>query len=297
MILVVGGTGQLGGRVVDRLLDGGERVRCLLRPDSDGTELRRRGVDVVPGDLTDPASLPAACESAETVVATATVIARRLAGARRPKIRDVDLVGMSGLVDAAEAAGVERFVYLSYAGVDAGLGTPLEQAKVAVEQRLERSAMRRVLVRPDAFQEVHLAPLGRFDMQNGKVGVFGAGDTKRRWVGVDDVADLVAAVAVEPDPPAVVEFGGPEALTRNEAIHLAERETGRPMKRQRVPLGVARLGMRLLARPNDAMASIFGLGVLMDSTEVRWDDSALTRRGITGKPASQYIREQARALG
>lgn len=293
MILVVGGTGELGGRVVRLLRERGERVRCLVRPGTDDAELRGQDVDVVRGDLTDPESLPAACEGADVVVATATAIARRLAGARHPTIREVDEVGMAALVGAAEAAGVERFVYVSYAGADAGLGMPLERAKAATEQRLRTSPMRAVVVRPDAFQEIHLTPIGRFDIAQGKVAVFGTGDARRRWVSVDDVAALLAAVAVEPEPPDVVEFGGPEALSRNEAIALAERLTGRHIKVQRLPRPVARLGMRLLARPNDALASVFGTGLLQDLGESRCDDAPLTQRGITARPASQFIREQA----
>lgn len=295
MILVVGGTGELGGRVVRLLRERDQRVRCLVRPGSDDTGLRRQDVDVVRGDLTEPESLPAACEGVEVVVATATAIARRLAGARHPTIREVDEVGTAALVGAAETAGVERFVYVSYAGVDAGLGMPLERAKQATEQRLGTSPMRAVVVRPDAFQEIHLAPVGRFDIAQGKVAVFGTGDRRRRWVSVDDVAALLAAVALEPDPPAVVEFGGPEALSRNEAIALAERLTGRHIRRQRMPRPVARIGMRLLARPNDALASVFGTGLLQDLGDSRCDDEPLRQRGITAKPASQFIREQAGA--
>jgi len=295
MILVVGGTGELGGRVVRLLRERGQGVRCLVRPGSDDAQLRRLDVDVVRGDLTDRESLPAACEGVDVVVATATAIARRLAGARHPTIREVDEVGMAALVGAAETAGVERFVYVSYAGVDAGLGMPLERAKKATEQRLRTSPMRAVVVRPDAFQEVHLTPVGRFDIAHGKVAVFGTGDRRRRWVGVDDVAALLAAVALEPDPPDVVEFGGPEALSRNEAIALAERLTGKHVRRQRMPRSVARLGMRLLARPNDALASVFGTGLLQDLGESRYDDEPLKQRGITARPASQFIREQAGA--
>ena len=296
MILVIGGTGQLGGGVVRLLRRRGQSVRCLVRPGTDHGRLREESVEVVTGDLANPATLSGACEGADAVVATATVIGRRLAGARRPSIRAVDQIGMSALIDVAEAASVGRFVYVSMAGADANLGTPLERAKLATEQRLGGSSMRSVIVRPDAFQDIHLTPLGRFDIARGKVAVFGRGDTKRRWVSTDDVASLVYAVAVERDPPAMVEFGGPEALSRNEAIAIAEQVTGRSIKRQRIPRPLARLAMRVLDHPNDALASVFGAGLLQDLVASNWDDAPLKERGIRAKPASQFIREQAQRL-
>jgi uncharacterized protein YbjT (DUF2867 family) len=296
MILIVGATGELGGRVLALLRGQGHQVRGLVRPGTDYSALVRLGADIAHGDLTEPGSLAPACEAVDTVVTTATVIARRLAGSRRPSIYEVDQVGMAALIDAAERAGVERFVYLSYAGVDAGLETPLERAKLATEQRLKRSPMRTVIIRPDAYQEIHLAALGRFDMARGKVAIFGTGDTKRRWVSTDDVAALVAAVIAEPDPPTLIEFGGSEAISRNEAVTIAERLTGRTFKRQRMPLPLARLAMRVLARPNDALASVFGTGVVQDVVSPTWDDAPLRQRGIPGKSASEFLQEQARAL-
>jgi hypothetical protein len=71
---------------------------------------------------------------------------------------------MLRLVDAAERAAASWLVYVSIAAADRALGSPLDRAKLAVEQRLRRSAMTSVIVRPDAFQEIHLAPIGRFDM-------------------------------------------------------------------------------------------------------------------------------------
>jgi len=295
MILVVGGSGDLGGRIVRRLRGGGQEVRCLVRPDTDAAPLRQLGAEVVRGDLTDPTTLPAACEGVETVVASATAIARVLAGAKHPSIHEADEVGMASLVGFAEAADVGKFVYVSYAGADSALGTPLERAKAATEKRLARSPMRRVVIRPDAFQEIHLAPIGRFDIQAGKVAVFGKGDTKRRWVATEDVAALVAAVVVEADPPDIVTFGGPEAISRNEAIAIAEQATGKKVKVQRMPRAAARLGMRLLDRPNPAMATIFGTGLMQDLLAVTWDDAPLRERGITPRSASDWIKEQARA--
>jgi uncharacterized protein YbjT (DUF2867 family) len=256
VILVVGGTGQLGGRLVKVLREHGQPVRCLLLPGTNDAEVRRLGADVVRGD------------------------------------RD----GMSALIDTAEKSGVRRFVYVSSAGLDRAVGSPLERAKIATEQRLGRSPLRTVILRPDAFQEIHLGPAGRFDVRRGKVAVIGRGDTRRRWVSTSDVALLVAAGATAAEPLAVVEFGGPEAMSRNEAITVAERACGRIMKSQRMPRPVARLGTRLLARRNDALASALAAGLAMDLVEASWDDTPLRDLGIVPRSASDFIEEQARAL-
>ena len=294
MILVVGGTGDLGGRVVLLLRQEDVEVRCLVRPGRDDTRLRQLGAQVVRGDLTDPGSLAPACEGVDTVVATATVIARRLEHSDSASIRAVDEDGMADLVAAAESSGVERFVYLSFPGVENAVGTPLEQAKLAIEQRLARSSVRAVVIRADGFQEIHLAPTARFDTAAGKVAIIGKGDTRRRWISTADVAALVAAVALEPDPPGVITVGGPEALSKNEAVAFAEELTGRPMKVQHMPRPVARLAVRLLARRRDALASAFGAGLLQDLQPATWDDAPLRERGIDPTAPRDFLRQQVR---
>jgi uncharacterized protein YbjT (DUF2867 family) len=295
VFLVVGATGELGGRIVRILRADAHDVRCLVRPVSDDAGLREVGASMVRGDLTDPPSLRAACEGVDTVIATAAAIARILAGARTPTIRETDEIGMLALVEAAESAGVRRFVYISFPAEHA-IGTPMERAKLAVEKRLGTSSMRTVILRSDGFQEIHLAPIGRFDMAAGKVSVIGRGDTRRRWIATDDVAALMAAVAVEPDPPAILTFGGPEAMSKNEAIALAEQLTHRRMKVQRMPRLVARLAIRVLAKRHDALATAFGAGLHQDTVEATWDDAPLHERGITPRSASDFLREQARAM-
>src|SRR5689334_14268497 len=127
MILVVGGTGDLGGRVVRFLLDRGHEVRCLVREGSDDESLRALGAETVRGDLTAPTTLAAACQGVTTVVATATAIGRILSGAGTATLGEVDETGMAALVAAAESAGVQRFVYMSFPGVDSATGSPLER--------------------------------------------------------------------------------------------------------------------------------------------------------------------------
>ena len=99
---------------------------------------------------------------------------------------------------------------------------------------------------------------------------------------------------MEPEPPELITVGGPEAMTKNEAVALVEEATGRRMKVQHMPRPVARLAMRLLNKRNDALASAFGAGLLQDLRPADWDDEPLRQRGIKPKPASDFLREQAR---
>jgi uncharacterized protein YbjT (DUF2867 family) len=297
MILLAGATGALGMRVAEVLRERGEAVRALVRERTDASRLEALGAEIARGDLTDRASLEPACAGATTVISTATAMGRLLDGTGGPSIRDVDEVGTAQLIDAAEGAGVARFVFVSYAGVDAGIGFPLERAKLATEARLRSSAMRAVIVRPDAFQEIHLTATGQFDLRAGRVGILGGGDGEVRFVSTDDVAALVAAVTVEDDPPETIEFGGPEALSHNRAIEIAESALGHKLKRRRLPTPALRVATRLLAGRRPALASVFGLGLVLDGYPSRWDDGPLRERGIDPRPATEFIRAQAGESG
>lgn len=280
--LVVGATGSLGARVVGLLRERPAKVRCLVRPASDASALEEVGAEIVHGDLVDPPSLRGACTAVGTVICTATAISRLLDGRGGPSPLDVDDRGVGDLIAAAEQAGVERFVYVSYAGVAAGLGFPLERAKLANEERLRRSGLREVIARPDGFQDVQLTPRARFNLARGTVSVIGHGDNRRRFVASDDVAALLVSLALDPDAPALVQVGGPNALSANETAALAERLTGRTLKQQRMP--------RPLARAMDAAALEAEASACLRS-RVRARDRH--RRGELGRAAAAALRHPA----
>lgn len=290
MLLLCGASGDLGGRVARRLSERGADLRVLARPGAVGAApAAAPGAEVVPGDLRDAASLRTAVGNVQTVVATATAMGRALGG-ERLDVRAVDGHGMLALVDAAERAGAERFVYVAYAGLsdEAARRYPLAAAKRAVEGRLERSSMRSVIVRPDQFQEIWLSPLTQFDWPRGRVAVFGHGETHTRYVGVDDVAEAVARVALAADPPARIEFGGPDALTRREAAALFEQVSGRAFRTRRVPRPVLSAGMRVLRRPRPHLASVMGLAYFADLADATWTDAPLTALGIAPRGVRAY---------
>src|SRR4029453_19557447 len=69
------------------------------------------GVELVPGDLKNPASLDEACRGMKTVISTASMM---VSGQEGDTVENVDGTGQTDLVDAANAAGVSSFVYLSF---------------------------------------------------------------------------------------------------------------------------------------------------------------------------------------
>jgi NAD+-dependent farnesol dehydrogenase len=113
--LVTGATGYLGAHLIERLLARGEGpVRVLVRAKSRAAfEAGPHGsrVELVEGDLAEPASLPAAVEGAARVFHAAAFVTR---WTRTPLMFDrINVEGTRALLDAAAAAGVRDFVYTS----------------------------------------------------------------------------------------------------------------------------------------------------------------------------------------
>jgi NADH dehydrogenase len=234
MILVVGATGELGTAICRRLRDSGLPIRGLVRTTSDPGKveyLRNLGIETVPGNLKDRVTLDAACQGIDTVITTATITL-----SRQPDdtIQNVDQAGQINLVDAAKAAGVSHFIYISYSK-NLSSDSPLTTAKRTVEQHLMQSGMTYTILRPSCFMEVWLSPIVGFDYPNAKATIYGAGQNKLSWISRGDVA---AFTIVALDHPAmhnaIVELGGPEALSPLEVVRIFEQAIGKQFDVQHV---------------------------------------------------------------
>lgn len=235
MILIAGATGFLGGEVCRRLAESGEGVRGLVRATSDQAaveRLRAIGVETVLGDVRDRVSLDAACRGARTVVSTVTTTRSRQPG---DSIEATDEAGQLALVDAARAAGVERFVYVSYSA-NLNDDGPLTRAKRAVEARLRGSGMSCTILRPSYFMEVWLSPHLGFDFRNRKARVYGSGERRISFISLGDVAEFVVRAVRSPDVAgSTIELGGPEAVSPIEAVRIFEEFGGAPFELEHVP--------------------------------------------------------------
>ena len=233
MNLVVGATGLLGSEICELLAAESNPVRAIVRPTSDQTKverLRALGVEIVQGDLKDRSSLDAACRGVTAVISTASSTLSRQQG---DTIQSVDRDGQLSLIDAAKAAAVGRFMLVSFPDMDTQF--PLQTAKRDVEQRLKESGLDYTILRPTFFIEVWLSEALGFDARNAQAQIYGSERNKISWISYHDVARFaVACVNNHEAHNAVIELGGPEALSPLEVVQIFEAAGGRPFTVQHV---------------------------------------------------------------
>lgn len=239
MILVAGSTGVVGGIAARELANSGAAVRGLVRTTSDPAKrdaLAAAGVEQVEGDLRDPASLARACEGVSTVISTVSSTVSRQPG---DSIEVTDRDGQLALVDAAEAAGVEHFILLTFG--ENPIDSPLQQAKRAVERRLMDSSMAYTILRPTIFTDSWLSPLLGFDAAGRKARIYGGGTVKHHYISPRDVAAyIVGSVGNDKVRNAILDLGGPEALSLREVVAIFEEVTGDTFTLEEVPVSALR---------------------------------------------------------
>ena len=257
LILVVGATGDLGGAITRTLLSKGELVRVLVRPQSNFKPLADAGAQTVFGDLKNRSSLDSACKDVMVLITTATSAKR--GGDDNPKT--VDIEGNRNLIDAAKAAGVRQFIFISANIAHPNSPIPLMHAKGVTEDYLLVSGVPYTVIAPDAFMQVWVAMVVGMPALTGRAVTFvGTGQRKHSFISDSDVANFI--IASIGNPKAINQklvIGGPEPLSLIDAVKVFESALGR-----KIPVQSVALGQPVPGFP-DAMAQIISGFDMYDS--------------------------------
>jgi uncharacterized protein YbjT (DUF2867 family) len=223
-VLVVGGTGFVGGHVVHALRAEDMPVRLIARRPERQERFQAWGCEVVQGDMTDADSLRRAAEGAEAVVHLVALPPF----AKPDSIRRVMEQGTRDLVAAAKDASVKRFVLMSALGTSERSKdlSPYYHAKWEEEQEVAGSGIEHTILRPsfvfgrDGGMLPGLISLTRYSPVTPAVGT-----KKLQPIWVEDMAAYVTKAL---STPAAVnktfEIGGPDVVTfaeLNERIRRA----------------------------------------------------------------------------
>lgn len=229
MILVSGGAGVMGSRLVKILAAAGNRVRVLTLPqDPNVSRLKEIDCEVVCGDVSDASSLKGFFEGVQTVYHLAAVIIAY----ERSVFEKINIQGTRNMVNGAAAAGVRHFVYVSSASVTFPHASDYAWSKMEAERATtSQTAMHYTIVRPtlvydkDGGQEflMFMDYLKRYPI----VPFVGWGRQIKNPVFAQDVVRGLAAIANNPKAYGkTYNFSGGEAIKIRDMARLMLKHQG-----------------------------------------------------------------------
>lgn len=273
-VLVAGGTGHLGSRLVPLLIRRQAEVRILgRRPDA-----ARHGVapaaEYVAGDVREMPSLSAALGAVEVVISAITGF-----GPGGPGPKAVDFQGNVNLIRASEQAGVRRYVFVSMQGAAADAPMELLRMKHRVELALRASRLEWVIIRPTVFMELWAGIVGDPIVRRGKTTVFGHGNNPVNFNSETDVARFVELATFDDAMCRTsLDIGGPDNITFNELVRQIECVAGSKAVVRHVPVPLMKISRLLMRAIRPDVAGMVEAGIALDTADMRFDPSELRRR-------------------
>lgn len=256
--LITGGSGYFGCVLRDRLRAAGATVRVLDLVDADD---RPADVEIVAGDIRDPAAVAAACAGVEVVYHN---VAQVPLAKDRALFESVNAGGTERLLAAARAAGVRKLVHTSSSAVfgvparnpvdDEVAPAPREAygaAKLAAEHAVQAAVaagLDATIVRPRTI--LGHGRLGIFQIlfdwiaDGRRVPVLGGGHNRYQFVHADDLADAVLRAGARPGP-AVYNIGAERFGTMRELLEALCRHAGTGSRVYSLPMRPAVWAMGL----------------------------------------------------
>ncbi|MEL7035717.1 MAG: NmrA family NAD(P)-binding protein [Cyanobacteria bacterium J06592_8] len=235
-ILIVGATGTLGRQIARHALDEGHEVRCLTRSYSRAAFLKEWGAEVVKGDLCKPETLKPALEGVSAVIDAAT---------SRPtdssSIKDVDWDGKVSLIQATQAAGIERYIFMSFLDAEKYRQIPLLEIKYCTELFLAESGLKYTILRPCGFLQGLIGQYAIPILEGQAAWVPGI-SSPIAYMDTQDIAKFaIRALSVPETEKQAFPVVGSRAWSADEIIRLCERLSGKEAKITRTPTSVLRL--------------------------------------------------------
>ncbi len=276
MILVVGATGVLGGMICRRLLAEGKEVRILVRRNSPAEQMALQGMATSPrslieagarpvyGDLKDRASLDGVCEGVETLITTANSSMR----GGEDNVDSVDRRGNRNLIEAAAAAGVKQFIFVSFLGAAPDSPVPLFQAKAETEAALGQSGLPYTVLAPNFFVESWAGMIVGMPLQADQpVMLVGKGERLHSLISMGDVAAF--AIAAIGHPAAInrrLALGGPQPVSWRGVVDAFGQVLRRELPVQFVAPGESIAGLPEIVPPVLAGMETYDSPIPMDAT-------------------------------
>ena len=201
MILITGATGYIGRHLVARLVEKGERPRCLVRNLSRAADiLSADKVELVQGDTTNPTSLEAAVQGIDTIVHTAFITADHKQSSGN-QYEATNVQGTANLITAAKAAGVKHMIEISGLGTKPDKPGSYMQGRYLAEKMLKESGLDWTIIQPSVLfgkDAPFIKGLADLIRTSPVVPLIGGGKVMFQPIYVEDVVTVIMQVLDDP---------------------------------------------------------------------------------------------------
>jgi NADH dehydrogenase len=226
-VTVFGGTGFLGRRVVQRLLERDFSVRVAARhPEHAAALFPEVQIEAIHADVNDDRSVAPAVTGIEGVVNAVSLYVE----SGRQTFHSVHVEGAARVARLAREAGVERFIHVSGIGSDAGSASPYIHCRGEGEKVVREAFPATMLIRPSVMfgqGDAFLVPIARLLRHLPVFLLFGRGQTRLQPAHVEDVANAIAKMMQSPQPAICYELGGPRIYTYRSLLEVIARHLGK----------------------------------------------------------------------
>jgi NADH dehydrogenase len=249
MILVTGGTGFVGTKVVHALRAEDHPVRVLARNPKEAETHANWGCQIAEGDMTDAASLRRAAAGCDAVIDLVALIS-----GSREDFERVMIQGTRDLVAAAKEAGAKRLVLMSALGTSERTKdlTHYYHAKWNKEQAVQSSGLEYTIFRPSFIFGADGGSLPIYIRQvrwSPVITVIGDGTRRLQPIWVDDVASyFVKSFEVPEAANKTFEIAGPDVVTWDELYERIRRVLGKRRAKVHMPYGLVRAGAAVVEK-------------------------------------------------
>ena len=267
--LITGATGATGGAAAEQLLEQGRRVRAFVhRSDERAENLRKRGADIVIGDLLDFDAVRAALKNVDRAYFVYPI---------RPGL----VQATAQFAQAAREAGIEAIVNMSQVSARSDAKSHSARDHWLAEQVLDWSGLNVTHIRPTYFAEwlLYLAPMIR---QGAIYAPFTTG--RHAPIAGEDQGRVIAGILQNPQPHRgkVYPLYGPIELTYEEIAQIVGRVLGRRIEYHSMPIEP---WAELVAKASAGRPLRNNAGSLYAEPD-----------RITGKPGSDFLIQHLREV-
>lgn len=293
-ILVTGGTGVIGEGIIPELRKRGHDVRLLSRHADDDAK-QWEGVEAFAGNVSEPSSLHGAADNCDAVLHIAGIVKEN-----PPELtfQSVNVDGTQHVIDEAKRANVQRFLFVSSLGADAGT-SDYHKSKLDAEQLVERSGLAWTIVRPGNVygpgDEVISMILKMIRMLPA-IPVIDSGNQEFQPIWYEDLARVLATVLERDDTRgAILEAAGNEVTSMNDLIERLGEITDRHPIRVPIPMSIASLTAKLAGLAIEVPVDDVKLTMLQERNVVR-GNNALDLVDVQPTPLDDGLRRLADAI-